>query len=86
MMTGSTAALAALALVTQERDQLRQELSLAEEGLANATQDQEGVKNELHHGRNAQAEWLMTCKCECPSCMALLEAFRDAVPQSEPQR
>lgn len=45
-----------------ELAQLRGNLSLAEEGLANYAQDMERI-------RQARLTWAMACDCTCPACM-----------------
>jgi hypothetical protein len=61
-----------------QRDQLRQELSLAEEGLANYQQ-------ELQRIRQESLSWARSCECACYACEKLSSVIRSSVPQTEPQ-
>jgi hypothetical protein len=54
-----------------EIEQLRGNLSLAEEGLANYASI-----------RQESLTWAVACECECRACIKLYDVIRGAAPQS----
>ena len=63
-----------------EIEQLRGNLSLAEEGLANYAQENKELKERLERIEQERLTWAMTCECYCPACTALDKLIRRHVP------
>lgn len=76
--------------IAEERDRLRQELSLAEEALANYEEEVQvrikvmvqkdmeiaQLSRELHRIREESLTWAMACPHDCPACDAMYEAIK----------
>lgn len=67
---------------------LKQQFSLAEEGLAKATQENERLRKqlsarlqELERIKRKRLDWAMLCDHDCPACTELDDAIRGDVPQ-----
>lgn len=56
--------------------QLRGNLSLAEEGLANAMQENAELKAQLERIQQARLTWAMACECQCCACTGLDKLIR----------
>jgi hypothetical protein len=65
----------ALLAKAQTTERICQELSLAEEGLAN-------YEEEARDLRDLSLTWALACHCNCEMCQVLFERIRDAVPQT----
>lgn len=68
----------------QANAKLTQELSLAEEGLANYAQENERLKAALERIQDERLTWAMTCHPhECAACDLLDKAIRASQPQPD---
>lgn len=63
---------------------LRQQLSLAEDGLASYEQDNRWLRARLERIEQARFTWAMACECYCAACTGLDKLIRVAEPQPAP--